>query len=60
MLFQKVLFLDTLKAPFHQVFVVKAIGQKQHRIRGGGQFLSKLIIGLSSVDSTLTFGPMYD
>ena len=34
MLFQKVLFLDTSKAPFHQVFVVKSIGHKQHRIKG--------------------------
>ena len=52
MLFQKVLFLDTSKAPFHKVFVVKSIGHKQHRIKGG-KFLSKLIIGISSVDSTL-------
>ena len=35
MLFQKVLFLDTSKAPFHQVFVVKSIGHKQQRIKGG-------------------------
>ena len=57
MLFQKVLCLDTSKAPFHEVCVVKSIGQKQHRIKGG-QFLSKLIVGISS-DSIVTFGLMY-